>query len=100
MTTFNPPSLVQHIIRLCVDGVLGGVAVGVDVVANGAEEVHAGAGVSEGGAEAGEFAAVVEEDLAVSGEIVLFEGGGGECGFGVEEAGELGDEGFALWGGC
>ena len=32
------------------------------------------------------------EELAVAGEVVLFEGGGGQGGFGVEEAGELGDE--------
>lgn len=75
-------------------------AVGADVVADGAEEVGAGAGVGEEGAEAGEFAAVVEQDFAVAGEVGLFEGGGCEGGFGVEEAGELGEEGFALgvWG--
>ncbi len=42
---------------------------------------------------------MVDEDFAVAGEVVLFESGGGESGFGVEEAGELGDEGFTLWGG-
>ena len=39
---------------------------------------------------------MVEEDFAVAGEVVLFQGRGGEDGFGVEEAGELGDEVFAL----
>ena len=63
------------------------------------EQVRAVAGVGEGGAQARELAAVVEEDFAVAGEVGLFEGGGGERGFGVEEAGELRDEGFALGGG-
>ena len=37
-----------------------------------------------------------EEGFAVAGEVVLFEGGGGEEGFAVEEAGELGEDVFAL----
>lgn len=41
---------------------------------------------------------MVEEDFAVAGQVVGFEGGGGEGGFGVEEAGQLGDEGFSLVG--
>lgn len=99
MTALDPPPLVQHVIRFRVYGVLVPGAVGADVAADGAEEVCAGTGVGEGGAEAGELAAVVEEDFAVAGEVCLFEGGGGEGGFGVEEAGELGNEGFALlWG--
>jgi len=32
------------------------------------------------------------EEFTVAGEAVLFECGGGKGGFGVEEAGELGDE--------
>jgi hypothetical protein len=32
----------------------------------------------------------------VAGEVVLFEGGGGESSFGIEETGELGDERFTL----
>ena len=32
------------------------------------------------------------EDFAVAGEVVLFQGGGGRSGFGVEETGELSDE--------
>lgn len=32
----------------------------------------------------------------MAGEVVLFQGGGCEGSFGVEEAGELGDEGVAL----
>ena len=39
---------------------------------------------------------MVEEDLAMAAEVVLFEGGGCEGAFGVEKAGELGDERFAL----
>jgi len=72
--------------------------VGGDVRAHVGEEVGAVAGGAEGGAEPGELALVVGEDFAVAGEVVLFQGGGGEGGFGVEEAGELGDEGVALGG--
>lgn len=97
MAAVDPAPLVQHVICFCVCGVLAAGAVGADVVTDGTEEVCAGAGVGEGGAEAGELAAVVEEDFAVAGEVGLFEGRGGEGGFGVEEAGELGDEGFALF---
>jgi len=32
---------------------------------------------------------VVEEDFAMAGEVILFQGGGCEDGFGVEEAGKL-----------
>ena len=71
-------------------------AVGIDVVANGGKKVYAGASIRDGGTQAGELAPVVEEDFAVAGEVGLFEGGGCEGGFGVEEAGELGDEGFTL----
>lgn len=53
-------------------------------------------GIAYAGFETEEFAPVLEEDFAVAGEIVGFEGRGGERGFGVEEAGELGDEGFPL----
>lgn len=69
----------------------------MDVGADVGEEVGAVAGLGDGGGEAGEFAAVVGEDFAVAGEVVLFQGGGGEGCFGVEEAGELGDEGGALF---
>lgn len=95
MTVVDAPSLVEHVFRLGGFGVRG--AVGVDVGADVGEQVRSVAGVGDGGAEAGELAAVVEEDLAVAGEVVLFEGGGGEGGFGVEEAGELGDESFSLF---
>ena len=37
-----------------------------------------------------------EEDFAVASEIVGFEGGGREGGFGVKQAGKLGNEGFTL----
>lgn len=48
------------------------------------------------GFQAEELVAVLGEDLAVAGDVGLFEGGLGECGFGVEEPAELGDEGFAF----
>ena len=43
-----------------------------------------------------ELPAVVGQDFAMAGEVILFKGGGGEGSFGVEEAGELGDERFTL----
>lgn len=39
---------------------------------------------------------MVLEDFTMAGEVVLFQGGGGQGGFGVEETGELGDEGLTL----
>jgi hypothetical protein len=43
-----------------------------------------------------ELPAVVGQDFAVAGEVVLFKGGGGKGSFRVEEARELRDEGFSL----
>lgn len=37
------------------------------------------------------------QDFSVAGEVILFQGGRREGRFGVEEAGELGDEGFAFF---
>lgn len=51
------------------------------------EEVLAVTGLGDGRSEALELALVVEEDFAVAREVVLFESGGCEGGFGVEEAG-------------
>lgn len=56
------------------------------------------AGVVDGRFEADKLASVVEEDLAVAGEVIRFQGGCVEGGFGVEETAELGDEGFSLRG--
>lgn len=41
---------------------------------------------------------MVGELVAEEGEVVLFQGRGGEGGFGVEDAGEVGDGGFTLRG--
>ena len=41
---------------------------------------------------------MVEKNFAVAGDIVGFQGRGGEGRFGVEETAELGDEGFSLRG--
>lgn len=71
--------------------------VGVDVGADVGEEVGAVAGLGDSGGEAGQLAAVVGEDLAVAGDVVLFQRGRGQGCFGVEEAGELGDERGALF---
>jgi hypothetical protein len=40
---------------------------------------------------------VLCEDFSVAGEVILFQSGGGEGRFRVEEAGELGDEGFSFF---
>lgn len=69
-----------------------------DVVAHGGEEVSARAGFGDCVFETGVFAAVVGEGAAVEGEVLEFGCGGGEGGFGVEEAGEGGDGCFALVG--
>ena len=66
-------------------------AVSVDIGADVTEEVRAVAGRGEERFKARKLCAMLLEDLAVAGEIGGFEGGGG--GFGVEEAGELGDQG-------
>jgi hypothetical protein len=58
--------------------------------------VLAVAGLGDRGSEAFELTLVVEEDFAVAGEVVLFEGRGCQGGFRVEEAGELGYEGVTL----
>lgn len=54
------------------------------------------AGFRDRGTKTGELATVVEEDFAVSGEVILFEGRGCQGGFGVEETRELRYQGFAL----
>ena len=48
------------------------------------------------GTEAGEVAFVCGELFSKKREVVLLEGGGGESGFGVQEATELGNDIFAL----
>jgi hypothetical protein len=70
MAVIDASPLVEHVFCFGCGGIAG--AVGVDVGADGGEEVRAGAGVGDGGFEAVELAAVVEEDLAVAGEVVLF----------------------------
>jgi hypothetical protein len=40
---------------------------------------------------------VLYEDFSMAREVVLFQSGGGEGRFRVEETGQLGDEGFALF---
>ena len=85
MAPIDPIPLIEHVIRFGV-GRVGG-AVGGDVGADGGEEIGALAGVGDGGFEADEFVAVVEEDFAVAGQVVGFEGGGREGGVRVEEVG-------------
>ena len=94
MALVEVPALFEHVLRLGRGGVR--CAVGVDVGAHVGEQIGAVARLGDGGVEALEFAAVVSEDFAVAGKVALFQGGGGESRFGVEEAGELGDQGFSL----
>lgn len=89
MALVEVPALFEHVFRLGGGGVRR--AVGVDVGAHVREQVGAVARLGDGGIEALEFAAVVGEDFAVAGEVALFQGGGGEGRFGIEEASELGD---------
>lgn len=50
----------------------------------------------DGRAQASVLVLMLEENFAVSGEVGLFQGGGGEGRFGVKKARELGDECFSL----
>lgn len=59
---------------------------GVDVGADVGEEVSTIPGLGDRGGQALEFAAVVLEDFAVAGEVVLFQSRGGQRGFGVEKS--------------
>jgi hypothetical protein len=69
-----------------------------NVVAHAAEEVGAVARLADVRPQAGQVAPVVGELVAQQGEVVLLERGRGEGRFGVEEAGQLGDDGFSLLG--
>ena len=95
MALIDAPPLLEHVIRLGSAGVRS--AVGVDIGADVGEKVCTIARLADCGCETLEFATVVLEDFAVAGEVVLFQGRGCEGGFGVEEAGELGDEGVTLF---
>lgn len=70
----------------------------VDVGADIGQEVGPVAGLRQSRAEADEVALVLGVLFAEEGKIVLLESGGGKGGVGVEEAGELGDDGVALQG--
>lgn len=94
MAIVDTVPLLQHVLGLGRRRVRGTVL--VDVAADVGEEVCAVTGGGEGGAEPGEVALVGGKLVAEKGEVVLFQGGGGEGCFGVEEAGELGDDGFSL----
>lgn len=87
-------ALLQHVLGLGILGIVG--AVLVDVGAHVGEQVGPVARVLQGGPQARQVALVGGELLAQQRQVVLLQGGGGESGFRVEEAGELGDDGFAL----
>lgn len=69
-------------------------SVGVNVRADGGEEVRALFCGGEAAAEGGEGGAVVGEDFTVPGQVAGFEGERGRVG--GEEEGEPGEEGVAL----
>lgn len=96
MGIVDAPSFVEHVVCFGGFGVAVGVvaAVGGDVGPDVGEQVGAVAGGLDGGFEARELGAVLLQDFAVAGQVGGFEGAGG--GFGVEEAGELLEEGGAL----
>lgn len=85
MAVVDAAALLQHVLCLLCLGGVGG-AVGVDVGADVGEEVLTVARLGDRGAEAFELALVVLEHVAVTREVVLLEGGGGQGGFRVEEA--------------
>ena len=96
MAVVDAPPLVEHVVGL--GGLRVRAAVGGYVGPDSRQQVGAVAGGGDGGAQPGELAPVVEQDLAVAREVVLLEGGGGEVGGGGEEEGEARGEGFALIG--
>lgn len=85
MALIDAPPLLEHVLRLCGTGVRG--AVVIDVGADVGEKVSAIARLGDSRGEALQLAAVVLQDFAVAGEVVLFQGGRGQGCFGVEEAG-------------
>lgn len=94
MAVINPAPFVQHVLLL--GGSRIGAAVCGDIRSHCREEIGAGAGVLNRRAQAPILVLVFLKDFAVSGEVCLFEGGGVDGGFGVEESGKLGDERFSL----
>lgn len=94
MAPVDAAPLVEHVVGLGGFRVRG--PVGVDVGAHVGEQVGALARLGHRGAQPRERVPVVEQGFAVAGKVVLFQRGGREEGFAVQEAGELGDEGFAL----
>jgi hypothetical protein len=90
MAVVYSSALLQHIFRLSFRRV--GRAVGIDVRADVGKQVLAVAGFGYRRAQSTKLDAMFGEEFTVAGEVVLFECGGGKGGFGVEEAGELGDE--------
>ena len=94
MALVDATPLLEHVVGLGRSRV--GSAVGIDVGADVGEEVGSIARFADGGFEALQLATVVLEDFAMTGEVVLFQGRSCQGGFGVEEAGELGDKGVTL----
>lgn len=89
------PSLLQHIVGLGRAG--DRCVVSVDIGADIGKQIGAVARLGDSGGQSLELPAVVGQDFAVAGEVILFEGGGGEGSLGIEEARELGDERFTLY---
>jgi hypothetical protein len=94
MAVIDAIALVQHIFGLCGFGVVGVIL--VNVGPHICEEVGAIASLLEIGAKASKIPLMGRELLTEEGQVVLFQGGGGESGFGIEEAAELTDDVVAL----
>jgi hypothetical protein len=87
--------LVQHVLGLGGLGVAG--PVGVNVGPDVGEQVGAVARLAQVGPQARQVPPVLHELLAEQGEVVLLEGRRRQRRFRVEEPGQLGDDGFALF---
>lgn len=94
MAVLDPAPFVQHVLLLGGGGI--GTAVRSDIGSHRRKKISAGTGVLDGRAQASILVLVFLKDFAVSGEVCLFEGGGRESRFGIEESRKLGNERFSL----
>ena len=95
MASIYSTPLIKHVVRFRITRI--GRTVGVNVCPDIGEKVRSIAGLADIGAYSRKLATVFQEDLAVTGKVVLFEGRRGEDGFRVEQAGKLRDQSFALF---
>lgn len=82
MTAVKMPPLLEHVFSFRF-GVVGSVR--IDIGTNVGEEVRSVSGFGYACLQALQLTTMVVEDLSMTGEVVLFEGRGGEAGFRIEE---------------